>query len=509
MRWDIFRPSPSRAILVLRIMTEILCLYMLALGIMIVEDLQWTLASRPGGVSLLHFIGLDPGTGTWGLLRLFLSAGWRDKMLSFWRLVLILAIPLPGVIIMGDITIEPVFFTKSSYDACAGLAHFNASLAQELSATGKMALMSHMANPNWDSRFNIPVSPLSRSYGQCWNPSNATQWQACEESYLMTGGWTLVTPQADDLIQHPDATAYVVPNVQSYQVEFGEVSDLQRLRAFGECFTLGGAAAAALWCVSVGTKRELIFGTAYCPVSQQRKRSCFSDRQWTESLSFATSFFAYRRSATVAFSRQNFTILAASVYGDPEPYALDLHEYLTAMATVVPGLGAKNSSTPDDSVLATYAVTSLPVNDSSVAKGLTKRLVRRLLAVALEYFNVNSLGAHDDAWRLTAPRQGLPAAMYTQVDISVMTWQVIAGCTSFALFIGMSVVLLAVATAVLWYTSGIKTVRPTRIGFPTLDFAVHTNRETVQRAATTLGDHGGKFAVAEKLKKERVVVHQE
>ncbi|KAK7556863.1 hypothetical protein IWX49DRAFT_586807 [Phyllosticta citricarpa] len=99
--------------------------------------------------------------------------------------------------------------------------------------------------------------------------------------------------------------------------------------------------------------------------------------------------------------------------------------------------------------------------------------------------------------------------MYTQVDVSVMSWQIIARPISFALFIGMSVVLLAVAAAVLWYTSGTKTVSPNRIGFPTLDFAVYTDPERVNRAATTLGDHGGKFAVADKLKIERVVIRKE
>ncbi|KAK7526790.1 uncharacterized protein IWZ02DRAFT_488269 [Phyllosticta citriasiana] len=145
MRRDIFRSSSSRTIFVLRIMTEILHLSMLALGIMLVEDLQWTLASRPGGVSLAS----TREQAHWGLLRLFLSAGWKDKMLSFWRLVLILAIPLPAVIIMGDIAIKPVFFNKSSYDACAGLADFKRLYRPRIVGHGEDgALMSHMTDPN-------------------------------------------------------------------------------------------------------------------------------------------------------------------------------------------------------------------------------------------------------------------------------------------------------------------------------------------------------------------------
>lgn len=82
-----FTTSASNAILILRIMTEACALLLAALVMVVVEDLQWALASRPQGVDLLHFIGMDSGTGVWGLLRLLATADWKQKYSSLFRWV--------------------------------------------------------------------------------------------------------------------------------------------------------------------------------------------------------------------------------------------------------------------------------------------------------------------------------------------------------------------------------------------------------------------------------------
>lgn len=82
-----FTTSSSNAILILRSMTEACALLLATLVVVVVEDLQWALASRPQGVGLLHFIGLDSGTGVWGLLRLLATADWKQKYSSLFRWV--------------------------------------------------------------------------------------------------------------------------------------------------------------------------------------------------------------------------------------------------------------------------------------------------------------------------------------------------------------------------------------------------------------------------------------
>lgn len=87
MRGKIFTTSPSNAILLLRILTELCAVILAGLVVVVVEDLQWALASRPKGVSLLHFVGLDSGTGVWGLVRLLATAEWKQKYSSALRYV--------------------------------------------------------------------------------------------------------------------------------------------------------------------------------------------------------------------------------------------------------------------------------------------------------------------------------------------------------------------------------------------------------------------------------------
>lgn len=85
MQDKFFTTSSSNAIFILRILTEACALLFAALMVLVMEDLQWALASRPGGVSLLHFVGLDSGTGVWGLLRLLATADWSQKYSSLFR----------------------------------------------------------------------------------------------------------------------------------------------------------------------------------------------------------------------------------------------------------------------------------------------------------------------------------------------------------------------------------------------------------------------------------------
>lgn len=85
MKDRFFTTSSANAIFILRILTECCALLLAALLLLVVEDLQWALASRPQGVSLLHFVGLDAGTGVWGLLRLLATAEWKHKFSSLFR----------------------------------------------------------------------------------------------------------------------------------------------------------------------------------------------------------------------------------------------------------------------------------------------------------------------------------------------------------------------------------------------------------------------------------------
>lgn len=117
-----------------------------------------------------------------------------------------------------------------------------------------------MGNPVWSDREVQSLEPLGPKHGRCTASKESSKWVPCDESYFMAGGFNSVSPQADDLVNYPDSTAYVVPNVKGYHVEYGKVHDLKILHDEGNCHLIGSASAAAYWCAATGSDQELLFG---------------------------------------------------------------------------------------------------------------------------------------------------------------------------------------------------------------------------------------------------------
>lgn len=264
MKDKFFTTSSANAILILRILTEACALMMAALVVVVVEDLQWALASRPEGVSLLHFVGMDSGTGVWGLLRLLATADWKEKYSSLFRLMVICTIPLPGIILMGDIAIELVFFPQETYPISAGIGEFNASYISQIDSVSSTALLVQMGTPAWSDRDSFSMDSLGPGEGLCTVSATDRSWAPCAESHLLTGGIVSISPQNDDLSKFPDSTAYVVPKTRVLHLEYGTVHDVEGLYDNGNCYLIGTAAAASYWCASVGTDKELQFGKYNC-----------------------------------------------------------------------------------------------------------------------------------------------------------------------------------------------------------------------------------------------------
>jgi hypothetical protein len=82
-----FSESTSRSLLILRVLSEAITVLFWALGLAVMDQLQWSLASRPHGVSLMQFIQLDLGISFWGLLRLLKQSPWKYKSNAFTRCV--------------------------------------------------------------------------------------------------------------------------------------------------------------------------------------------------------------------------------------------------------------------------------------------------------------------------------------------------------------------------------------------------------------------------------------
>ncbi|GKT56091.1 LOW QUALITY PROTEIN: major facilitator superfamily transporter [Colletotrichum tofieldiae] len=294
---------------------------------------------------------------------------------------------------MGAISIDMVTFPEKTYNVSAGIAPFNASYVYEIRQSTATALLVQMGSPAWSDRDSFSLDPLDDGAGRCVNAEG--KWAACDESHLLTGGIVSVAPQADDLKQYRGSSAYVVPKTRVVQLEYGKVHDLNGLRATGNCFLLGAVSAASYWCTDVGKGNELLF-------------------------------------ATITYDRGNFSILSVTDMTPPKQEVIGLDEYMLSLSAVVPGFNKSAAATQgDNSALAIYAVTALPINDSEVAKKQSLKAIRKAMSVPFHYFHANYFSAGPSIWELSTPREGLTDDMYTTLSISILSHQVVAGKMAF------------------------------------------------------------------------------
>jgi hypothetical protein len=98
-------PASSRVIFILSALSGLQGFSLAATIQGTIESLRWVLISRPGGIALLLFLGLDPATGTTGLLRLVFNRKssflGRERFATLMRLTASILIPILGVLVMS------------------------------------------------------------------------------------------------------------------------------------------------------------------------------------------------------------------------------------------------------------------------------------------------------------------------------------------------------------------------------------------------------------------------
>lgn len=252
-------------------------------------------------------------------------------------------------------------------------------------------------------------------------------------------------------------------------------------------------------------------------------------------MQIASSLFVYKRYATVNYDRGNFSVLSVTDLSPPEREIVELDDYLTAISAVVPGFKSENDTSPshnvtkgDNSALAIYAVSALPLNDNQVARTMSLAAVRKAMSVPLNYFHANYF-SHQSLFELTAPRTGLSEDMYTSMSLAIRSHEVKAGRISRWAFGLLCGILLALSAATILITARVCERRPQRCGYPTLDFAAvcavrgtiprppssgseGENRERkmgargLHRSLTSLGEKPRPFQVASRIKGEKVML---
>lgn len=279
-------------------------------------------------------------------------------------------------------------------------------------------------------------------------------------------------------------------------------------------------------------------GSSYCPLAVQSRQSCLNDTSWTSPLQIASSLFVYKRYGTVNYDRGNLSILSVTDLTVPERQVVKLEDYMLALSAVVPGFSPTSTSENstmkgDNSALAIYAVTALPINDNEIAKRQSLQAIRKAMSVPFNYFHANYF-SEPSIFVLDQPRRGLTDDMYTTLSISILSHQVVAGRVSRWLFGLLSGLLLALSAVTMVATVRICGCTPQRCGYPTLDFAAvcavkggiprpytansqeeggggggegdRRPESGLYRSLTALGRKPAPFQVASRIKDERVML---
>ena len=102
--------SPSRTILLLRLISEVTSICLCLLISSVLDRLQWVLITRKGGLDVPTLLCLEAGTGVLGLVQLAILGGFQfvTRVSSAVRLLLKLIIPALSVLIMSQYLIYPV-----------------------------------------------------------------------------------------------------------------------------------------------------------------------------------------------------------------------------------------------------------------------------------------------------------------------------------------------------------------------------------------------------------------
>lgn len=226
-------------------------------------------------------------------------------------------------------------------------------------------------------------------------------------------------------------------------------------------------------------------------------------------------------------------MLSVTDLSPPEREIVELDDYMTALSAVVPGFKSVNGTSTsmnvtkgDNSALAIYAVSALPINDNQIARTMSLAAVRKAMSVPLNYFHANYFSS-DSVFEVTAPRTGLSKDMYTTLSLAIGSHQVVAGQISRWAFGLLCGILLTLCAALMVITARVCERRPQRCGYPTLDFAAvcalrggiprppsagsdgdmrNRKREAngLHRSLTSLGQQPGPFQVASRIKGEKV-----
>ncbi|PGH18383.1 hypothetical protein AJ79_00450 [Helicocarpus griseus UAMH5409] len=316
--------SPSNVLLIIRVLSELSGLMLIACINASLEKVQWMLVTREQGgddvsednekddrsqkgVCFLDYLSLHQGTGVLGLLKILF---FRVPILSAraWsaiRILSLLIVPLLNVVIMADVGTTTTFDKLGTPMYGYGMGVFNASLAQIWQPMTDLLYSSRFEGFLFDSTASYDLtSPAARSTCDVEDPDI----RRCVLRYYITAGIENFAPEFLS-VNHNHADAFLAENQNGYVLEYQDGSDDWQYNWQTECSLYGVGLGAWALCLKNAASNIIQARITVCPKEISSVLGCLSDMSWTKDPGFSTSLKTQHRRATVAYSRINGTIL--------------------------------------------------------------------------------------------------------------------------------------------------------------------------------------------------------
>ncbi|KAK4654168.1 hypothetical protein QC762_401640 [Podospora pseudocomata] len=454
------------------------------------ERLQWGPLLQRGRGNMLTFLVMGSGFGSWW--RVLFSSGvqpgeetklmrlrrlvrtkwkWRPRFSArFWSFIRIfvwLFVQFPGLILMAMIENKDSFRPTAWADVTGGLGAFNVSAGWF--QPGDPSTYRQVFGILQDPTITVTTTPIGE---EC------SREDSCQ-SYILSGGTTLVQPWAFVPRQLTDNHAYVIENAPAYQIDGWETSFNHSLpyaswtddqcRVFTSQSPLGAVDGSLQICVkNDGDDGQLLAGIRECGSNVDKTGNCTLDPAypgWDSFPAFSSVIELYRLNVDLVTDRHTQTIIELSNQASPIKQIIAPEDFLDAFALLL--CPFPTNSTQISRWCAPNAVNQqltaslawriqLAYSERYFDNQLSMDMLRNLFATVLYMFNPVYRAISIDGsvpWKPNETVPGLPpentfrgSPAIQSSYVAPATWTVVAFIVSAVVLISAAVIAMVVSS---------------------------------------------------------------
>lgn len=508
--------SGGYSLFVFRVTSELAGISLSAAISASLERIKWTLPSLAKSKSRTQFqdfLALDESTKVLALVSLVAKGRMlQTRLWSIARLLFILVIPISGIMIMSQVDIRLAFSAETRQKPYMGhyIHPMNSSMAIEYLGFSDLVLSSKLSGFLQDPLHSVELGTTTQQQ-TCILNANGQGSSDCHRRYFIPGDVLIAAPHIVNDASFPGADIIMANEHQGLLLDFDAGDSTMEFNMTSECRTyssryLGFEAGAIHLCVGRSGPTELQARLVSCPSSIAIVQRCMNDSSWHHNADWTVKMSASFQNASVAYSRNNGTIIwysfadtpAVSVEVEPsqilaayDSFFFDtttlLHKnssdlplfsgsisptFLWMTEPLFSGQNATNPATNSGAFSTLRALLAVPLYLCQNGLG------RRLLSVVLESKSISEGGGLAKIFEFLSP---IPEPT-SPFQFAYHRWEVVASMPTLVAYMALSgAALLACCAAQLSASIAAKRVgrcgmpKPSR--FPALDLFAHCTIE--------------------------------